>query len=245
MTKKAKVTGIDHNVPLVSTLPRACGLFPHQHSEQQSLDLWVRQHLLIQQNVGLWYRHLAKVRVSNSLCLCDYNTEDWHKRCKTNCIISDVKEMSGLHSHLSHSHSLLRVSSWEGWSYPTPSLVSLVLLSPIWDDQSSSWCLTNTDNRYIYNLEFQHMDFRSTCNVHSGGISHTQELLSVGLWGLTHVQAHGLAGSWANLAHCGVVMGWEVALWNLRWSPWLSLSQCSEVDQRSGKRRQPDNSLET
>lgn len=54
------------------------GVFPHQHSEQQSLDLWVGQHLLIQQNIGLRYRHLAKVRVSNSLCLYNDNMEDLH-----------------------------------------------------------------------------------------------------------------------------------------------------------------------
>lgn len=37
--------------------------------------------------------------------------------------------------------------------------------------------------------------------------NHTEELLGVGLRGLTHVQAHGLACPWADLAHRGVVMG--------------------------------------
>lgn len=58
--------------------------------------------------------------------------------------------MPGFYSHLSRSHSLLHASSWEGWSYPTPSLVSLVLWSLIWDDQSSSWCLANRQTQQIH-----------------------------------------------------------------------------------------------
>lgn len=49
----------------VHTLPSGAG--PHQHSQQQRLDLGVRQHLLVQEDVGLRHRHLAEVRVSDSL----------------------------------------------------------------------------------------------------------------------------------------------------------------------------------
>lgn len=49
---------------------------PHQHGEQQRLDLWVGQHLLVQQHVGLGHGNLAKVRVPDSLRLCNQNMEE-------------------------------------------------------------------------------------------------------------------------------------------------------------------------
>lgn len=106
---------------------------------------------------------------------------------------------------------------------------------------------THKHKKFVYNLEELALVLFSDAPPKEGwtytvcfkGINHTQELLGVGLWGLTHVQAHGLACSWADLAHRGVVMGWKVALWNLRWRPRLSLSQSSERKvngQQSGNR---------
>lgn len=65
-------------------------------------------------------------------------------------------------------------------------------------------------------------------STHSCGgdvVNPTQELLGVGLGGLTHVQTHGLACPRADLAHRGVVMGRQVALRHLRRRPGLSLPQ--------------------
>ena len=44
---------------------------------------------------------------------------------------------------------------------------------------------------------------RTWCPVKGG---HTQQFLGVGVGGLTHVQAHGLPGAGADLAHRGVVV---------------------------------------
>lgn len=191
---------------------------PHQHSEQQRLDLRVRQHLLVQQHVGLGHGHLPQVRVSDPLRL-------YGDTQRSRSPVSRRGADSRARPHLSRSRSQPRAASWGAWSSRTPSRVSLVLWSLISGGRSSSWCLEAT--RQLWNSgEFCPL----ACSMDQ---NRTQELLGVRLRGLAHVQAHGLACPGADLAHRGVV-GRQVALRDLRRGPRLSLPQGSG---RAGSRR--------